>query len=167
MKRRKSLKRGIVFLLLQLCILTWMQETLVIEAANQKVIRVGYPQIQGTSETYADGIYSGYTYEYLKKISQITGWEYEFITPKGDENEQINTLMEMLSKGEIDLLGSTLKLEDVEKQYDFPENSYGITYTTLSVSETNSKGTISAYNRYRLCRYHHRVFECDCRRYEY
>lgn len=72
---------------------------------GRQVIRVGYPIQLGMTEVDEQGNYSGYTYEYLEEIAQYTGWDYEFVQVEGDLNESLVTLMDMLEKGEIDLMG--------------------------------------------------------------
>lgn len=72
------------------------------------MIRVGYPIQLGMTEVDEQGNYSGYTYEYLEEIAQYTGWDYEFVQVEGDLNESLVTLMDMLEKGDIDLMGGML-----------------------------------------------------------
>lgn len=106
---------------------------------ESKVIRVGFPIQEGLTQLDEEGNYSGYTYEYLQEIAQYTGWEYEFVLIPGDLNESLTTLMEMLEEGRIDILGATVKNDATMELYDFPEYSYGTSYTTLSVLEDNDR----------------------------
>ena len=45
--------------------------------AEENVIKVGYIE-QGNFIENNHGNYSGYGVEYLEKITEITGWEYEY-----------------------------------------------------------------------------------------
>lgn len=46
---------------------------------GKKVIRVGFYTMDNYQECDENGNYSGYFVDYLREISQYTGWEYEFI----------------------------------------------------------------------------------------
>ena len=71
---------------------------------NKRVIRVGFPTQPGLTVKNDDGTYTGYTYDYLKEISQYTGWTYEFVEIEGDLNEQLTTMLDMLKKGDLDFI---------------------------------------------------------------
>ena len=100
---------------------------------GRQVVPVGYPIQLGMTEVDEQGNYSGYTYEYLEEIAQYTGWDYEFVQMEGDLNESLVTLMDMLEKGEIDLMGGMLYSREMEQLYDYSSNSYGIVYTVFQV----------------------------------
>ena len=118
--------------LLLICVLFVMPFS-TLKAASKKVIRVGYPVMAGLSMKDEEGNYYGYDYDYLMQVAQYTGWEYEFVEVKGDINEQITTLMDMLKKGEIDLLGDTRYFDSLTQDYDFPSEPYGSSYNVLAV----------------------------------
>lgn len=107
--------------------------------ASSRTLRVAYPIQNGLTEKDAQGIYSGYTYDYLQEIAQYTGWEYEFVEVPGDSNESLMTMLNMLEKGEVDLMGSLSKNEQTEALFDFPEYGYGYSYTSLFISEDNTE----------------------------
>lgn len=109
------------------------------EEKPHTVVRVGYPIQAGLSEVNENGERSGYTYEYLEEIAQYTGWEYEFVEAPGDANESIITLMDMLEKGEIDLMGGMLYSDAMNELYDFVEPSYGEGYTVLYAAYDNRR----------------------------
>lgn len=46
---------------------------------SKKVIKVGFYTLANYQECDENGNYSGYFVDYLREISQYTGWEYEFI----------------------------------------------------------------------------------------
>ena len=67
--------------------------------AQDASVRVGYYENEVFQEGAADGaVKTGYAYEYYRKISEYTGWEYEYVY--GDYGE----LYRMLLDGGIDLL---------------------------------------------------------------
>ena len=64
-----------------------------------KVVRVGYYQNEVFEDGASDGaIKKGYAYEYYRKISEYTGWEYEYVY--GD----FVSIYNMLVNGEVDLV---------------------------------------------------------------
>ena len=73
--------------------------TQVIEEEN-KTVRVGYFPYANFQEGGYGEHKQGAGYEYLQKISYITGWKYEYVY--GSFKECLN----MLEDGEIDILGS-------------------------------------------------------------
>lgn len=110
-----------------------------VHAEDKKVIRVGFPIQRGLTEKNTNGKYIGYTVDYLSEIEKYTGWDYEFVEVEGTLNEQLNTLLEMLQKGEIDLLGSMRYSEQLDKIYDYPVEDYGMAYTTLAVRKEDAR----------------------------
>lgn len=83
------------------------------------VLRVGWFLVDGLHDMDASGRPSGYDYEYLKAISQYTGWEYKFVMGTWEE------CLHMLINGEIDLLGCMEKTEDRLAYLDFPDIQSG------------------------------------------
>ena len=89
-------------------------------------VKVGFPLQDGIAEKDEENNFSGYTYDYLSNVKKFTGWNFEFITLEGTLDEQIITLMDMLEKGEIDLMGCMHKSEYMEEMYQFSEMSSGL-----------------------------------------
>lgn len=120
-----------VFIILLIILFTFPFTSL--EANTNRIIRVGYTLIEGLFMKDEEDNYYGYDYDYLKQIAQYTGWDYEFVEADGDKNTQITTLMEMLKKGEIDLLADTRYFESLIADYDFSNEPYGSSYNVLAV----------------------------------
>ena len=90
--------------------------TQVIEEEN-KTVRVGYfPYANFQEDGYGEHK-QGAGYEYLQKISYITGWKYEYVYGSFKE------CLDMLADGEIDILGSV--------SYT-PERAESIDYSTYA-----------------------------------
>ena len=106
---------------------------------NKRVIRVGFPTQPGLTVKNDDGTYTGYTYDYLKEISQYTGWTYEFVEIEGDLNEQLTTMLDMLKKGDLDLLGAMSYNEGLSKIYDYPTENYGNAYSVIAVLSNDER----------------------------
>ena len=70
----------------------------------------------------ADGTLEGYTYDYLQRIAQFTGWTYEFVKAEGETlNEQAIDLMNMLEDGRIDLEGGMTYSPALDDTYSTPQ----------------------------------------------
>lgn len=104
-------------------------------AEDSKVIKVGYPIQSGI--TQKDG--TGYTVDYLNEMKKYIGWEYEYVRVDGDLNQQLTTLLTMLQKGEIDLMGAMNYNEALSNIYDYPTDSYGNAYTALAVQRDDAR----------------------------
>ena len=101
-----------------------------INATESNIVKVGYPIVSGFTEI-KDGAYTGYAYDYLLEIAKYTGWEYEFV------EMDLNTILEALRDGKIDLAAGMLKNEVTQEIYDFPEEDAGYTYRTLATLKDN------------------------------
>ena len=123
-------KRNQITLLLTIILIVIGIQPRTINAAESHIVRVGYPIVSGFTEV-KDGIYTGYAYEYLTEIAKYTGWEYEFV------EMDLNTMLEALRDGEIDLAAGMLKNELSQEIYDFPEENAGYTYVTLVTLKDN------------------------------
>ena len=108
-------------------------------SSERKTVRVAFPEQAGMSFIGRTGHVTGYNYDYLEKISEYTGWDMDYEAyPNMDANEAINSAINDLMAGKVDLLGPMLKNEHTEKLFEFPENSYGTVYTTLCVKTTST-----------------------------
>ncbi len=82
-------------------------------ASVPRTVKVGYFLLENLQEVDDKGLYSGYSYDYLQKLTQYTGWEYDFI------NCDLQTCHDMLASGEIDLLNYVGKNSEADLLYDF------------------------------------------------
>ena len=138
MNIHKRKKRISVYLAIILLIAAWMPNIMQAEASETRTIRVAFPVQEGMSTFHQDGTPDGYSYMYLEKIAEYTGWKMEYVPYDGeDENKNIQNAMEDLQSGKVDLMGPLLKSESMEELFSFPEQSYGIVYTTLCALETS------------------------------
>ena len=87
---------------------------------GSEVVRVGYYENEVFQEGARDGeVKNGYAYEYYRKLSEYTGWEYEYVY--GDFGE----LYQMLLDGEIDLLAGLAWREDRASIIGYPNAVMG------------------------------------------
>ena len=121
-----------VFLLLPL--------TVSASSTENKKVRVGYYN----NEVFEDGtsdedIKKGYAYEYYRKISEYTGWEYEYVY--GD----FVSIYQMLLDGDVDLVAGLAYSDERASLILYPKKpmgaeSYGI------VKHENDTSISRAYN---------------------
>ena len=95
--------------------------------AEAKQVKVGYFLFEGFNDVYGDEQRSGYGYEYLQKVAEITGWNYVYVP--GTWQEQLV----MLENGEIDLLGGARYTEQRAQMFDYPDIESGISYVGIYV----------------------------------
>ncbi len=92
--------------------------------ADEKVVKVGYID-QGDFIQNNYGNYTGYGAEYLDKVSEITGWEYEYILDTWEN------CLSKLEDGEIDLVCMAQYTEERAEKYLYSELPFGYEYTIL------------------------------------
>ena len=87
---------------------------------EKEVVRVGYYENEIFQEGAEDGkVKKGYAYEYYRKLSEYTGWEYEYVY--GDFGD----LYQMLLDGKIDFLAGLAWKEDRSKVIGYPDAEMG------------------------------------------
>ncbi len=89
------------------------------EEENSKVVRVGYVNALNYEEGGEGEYKRGAGYEYLQKISYITGWEYKYVYGS------FSDCLEMLEKGEIDLFGNVSYTEERAQRMYFSSYPQG------------------------------------------
>lgn len=114
---------------------------------EQKTVRVGYVNVP-TYEEGGEGEYKrGSGYEYLQKISYVTGWKYEYVYAP------FKVCYDMLVNGEIDLFGNVSYTPERAGQIDYATYPQGketyLLYTTRQHAEL-MKGDIHALNHGRI-----------------
>lgn len=83
-------------------------------------IRVGYTDSPGFIEKTAAGTVDGYGVAYLNEISHYTGWRYEYVYATWQE------CLELLAKGELDLLGMAQYTPERAASYEFASLPSGV-----------------------------------------
>ena len=86
---------------------------------ENKTVRVGYFPYANFQEGGYGEHKQGAGYEYLQKISYITGWKYEYVYGSFKE------CLDMLADGEIDLLGSVSYTPERAESIDFSTYAEG------------------------------------------
>ena len=82
-------------------------------AAEAKPLTVGYIDYKGFVERGADGSYTGYGAEYLDRIAEYTGWEYQYVEMDWP------TALEAVKAGRVDFYCVARQTLERQADYDF------------------------------------------------
>ena len=91
--------KNLTYLVIMGLVISLLQGPLFVSASNvqPKTVKIGYYENEifqeGASE---DAVKNGYAYEYYMKLSEYTGWRYEYVYGS------FNDLYQMLIDGDID-----------------------------------------------------------------
>ncbi|MDO4460433.1 MAG: response regulator [Clostridia bacterium] len=89
-------------------------------AIEKNVVRLGYYDRPGFMEGMKDDERkSGFVYDYLSRISDYTGWNYDYIYADLPE------LYDMMSRGEVDIIAGIPENETLPVQMEFANQSIG------------------------------------------
>ncbi len=101
--------------------------------AETESIRVGYYENEVFQEGAQEGaVKTGYAYEYYRKLSEYTGWDYEYVYGEFSE------LYQMLLDGEIDLLAGLAWREERAALIGYPKAVMGSESYYLVKHDTDS-----------------------------
>ena len=89
------------------------------KSGEGRTVRIGYIGYDGFITETADGSYKGYGVEYLEKIAEYTGWEYEYVFDSWEHH------MQALRDGEIDFICHAQKTPEREQEYLFSKYAIG------------------------------------------
>ena len=104
---------------LSLCVSVF-SVSFIAEETEIKTVKVGYYENEVFQEGAKEGaIKNGYAYEYYRKISEYTGWKYEYVYG------EYNDLYEMLLSGDIDLLAGLAWKQERTAVISYPEAPMG------------------------------------------
>ncbi len=119
MKQRKTFV--LLTILVALVALTVCPRTGFAQSADEATtVRVGYYENEVFQEgARPDAVKRGYAYEYYRKLSEYTGWNYEYVY--GDYTD----LYQMLLDGKIDLLAGLAKKPERLEVIGYPDAPMG------------------------------------------
>ncbi|MEG2896775.1 MAG: response regulator [Eubacterium sp.] len=101
-------------------------------STQSRVVKVGYFEFPGYQERGENDAKSGYGYAYLQELKKYANWQYEYVYAPYDE------CLEMLKKGEIDLLTSVSYSESRDAYLDYADTPMGTKDTILTVKSSNT-----------------------------
>ena len=126
------------FWIMMACIFIFQPCTVRADKQESRTVRVAFPVQNGMSYLRSDGTPTGYSYTYMEKLSEYTGWKIEYVPyNSGNQDKDIEDAMDDLEAGKVDLLGPLLKNEETRNRFLFPQRSYGTVYTVLYALETS------------------------------
>ena len=104
-------------------------------ASEPEKVRVGYYE----NEVFEDGasenaVKNGYAYEYYRKLTEYTGWEYDYVYGSFVE------VYDMLLKGEVDVVAGLAYTDDRQGLILYPDRPMGVEFYS------KSDGRISGYS---------------------
>ncbi|WP_207637692.1 transporter substrate-binding domain-containing protein [Butyrivibrio sp. WCD3002] len=104
--------------------------------AQDRTVKVGYYENEVFEEGAAIGaVKTGYAYEYYRKLSEYTGWKYEYVYGSFQE------LYDMLVAGEIDLMAGLAYKEERTSLIAYPDEPMG--NETYTLVKHDRDGTVS------------------------
>lgn len=119
MKKTKT-ARGLLLLFLVSLIGIILPTAVGASADDRKQVRVGYYENEVFQEgAQDDAVKTGYAYEYYQKLSEYTGWQYEYVYGT------FSDLYQMLLDGKIDFLAGLAWREDREELIGYPDAAMG------------------------------------------
>ena len=122
MMYRDGLRKIRLAFLLCISVLAVLPALPAVSAAGSEdgLVRVGYYENEVFQEGARDSaVKTGYAYEYYQKMSEYTGWKYDYVYG------EFGDLYQMLLDGEIDLLAGLARREDRENLIGYPDAPMG------------------------------------------
>ncbi len=102
-----------------------------------EAVRIGYYENEVFQEGAAeDEVKTGYAYEYYQKLSEYTGWRYEYVYG------EFGDLYQMLLDGEIDFLAGLAYREDRKDLIGYPDAAMGNETYSLVKHDSDSDITL-------------------------
>ena len=101
----------------------------VVQGVEKRTVRVGFFPMEGYNETRADGSRTGMDVEYLDALSDYVNWDIEYV-----ECESWDDALTMLSKKEIDLVGSAQYSTKRARLYQYANLASGYTFGVIAVN---------------------------------
>lgn len=111
--KKTSMKKNIFMLCIAMLLMLLSAMSASAAGQSTKKVRVGYVNALNYEEGGEGEYKRGAGYEYLQKISYLTGWEYEYVYGSFSE------CCAMLADGEIDLFGNVSYTDERAKLFDF------------------------------------------------
>ncbi len=113
-----------------------------------KTVRAGFFALDGYHMMDEDGGRSGYGYDFLQMVTRYVNFDYEYIGYDKAWEDMLN----MLQRGEIDLVSSVRKTEEREKIFDFssPIGTNSVMLNVVLDEERYSSSDYATYNGMRI-----------------
>ena len=135
-----SLKKRTAILFFSIVVLSFFvtPKEVYAESDPATTVKIGYYENEVFEEGAApESVKTGYAYEYYRKLSEYTGWNYEYVYGSFGE------LYDMLLSGDIDLLAGLAKRDDRLDIIGYPDAPMGNEIYTLVKHDDDKSITFS------------------------
>ena len=138
---KKQIKRKItkfsVLMTAAILLVTVLPFAVSADGTKNEKVRIGYYENEVFQEGAQEGsVKTGYAYEYYQKLSEYTGWRYEYVY--GDFSD----LYQMLLDGKIDFLAGLAYREDRKDLIGYPDTAMGNETYSLVKHDADSDITL-------------------------
>ena len=134
--RHSNFGRLMVFLCLLFLTVPCAERTALADTPETKTVRVGYYENEVFQEGAGEGaVKTGYAYEYYRKLSEYTGWKYEYVY------DGFGELYQMLLDGKIDLLAGLAYRDDRAGLIGYPDAVMGNEFYYLMRHDSDEQTT--------------------------
>ena len=116
--RRHGRKTAVI--VISIIMLVMMLFPAAVNSSENDTVRIGYYEQEVFQEGASDGeVKTGYAYEYYQKLSEYTGWQYEYVYG------EFGDLYQMLLDGDIDFLAGLAYREERADLIGYPDSPMG------------------------------------------
>lgn len=109
---------------------------------DNRTVKIGYIDYDGFITENIDGSYSGYGVDYLNKVSEYTGWNYEFVYGTWDN------LMKDVLDGKIDILCQAQITDERKQTYLFSKYAIGTESSVLYARSDDERYYFNDYSHF-------------------
>lgn len=101
-------------------------------AKENRTVRVAFFPMDGYHIVEADGSYGGMDVEYLRELSEYTGWDIEYV-----ECESWGEALQYLAEHKVDLVGSAQYSAERAEIYDYADLASGYTFGVIATNASS------------------------------
>lgn len=142
MTKKKISRRILVLMICFLSLGIWVCNGMNSSAQVSK-IRVGVFKLTGFYEWNEKGELGGYGIDYLEKIAELTGWEYNYIWADNWEE-----CVELLKEGKVDIIAPAEKTEEWLEEFSYSNYNIGMERGALITLDTNEQLVYEDYEAF-------------------
>ncbi|WP_197025115.1 transporter substrate-binding domain-containing protein [Butyrivibrio proteoclasticus] len=133
--KKSSKKALLIFMILILAVISFPSNSRA--ASKSKTVKVGYYNNEIFQEGASEGAEKkGYAYEYYRKLSEYTGWDYEYVYGS------FKDIYQMLLDGKVDLVAGLAYTEERSTIIAYPDKAMG--FETYGIVKHESDSSITA-----------------------
>ena len=135
---KRTINRFAVLITAAILLVTVLPFAVSAAGTSKEKVRVGYYENEVFQEGAKEGsVKTGYAYEYYQKLSEYTGWRYEYVYG------EFGDLYQMLLDGKIDFLAGLAFREDRKDLIGYPDAAMGNETYSLVKHDSDSDITLN------------------------